>query len=186
MKNFTIPAVLVFLLSFQINAQNKNASNSQDGTLPALTCTAPINPSWTNITSKTRSIQPMVRIAYLIPSNRSPQEKGVEALQRIVETLSEFLRDEMTYNGLSPKTFRYETEADGKTPLIHLVNIPETDVQIESDPWTNKINAAMNAGLGVWQSGQVWLLVSESHLQQPDGSIEVLSVVASVRQMTLG
>ena len=105
-----------------------------------------MDPSWKSISAKSASIEPMVRVAYLITSNRSAQDKGVEALQKIVTTLSLFLRDEMAYNGLSPKTFRYETQADGKTPLVHVVNIPETDVQIEGEndigAWYNKINAA--------------------------------------------
>ena len=181
---FNILLALLLLGCFgvlSVNAQHQNVSNLQDQTLPPLACNAPINPSWLQaakgriITAKDLE-EPTVRVAYLIPSNRSPQDRGVEALQKIVTSLNIFLRDEMAYNGLAPKTFRYETEADGKTPLIHLVNIPETDVQIEGetdmDAWTNRINAARNAGLGVWQRGQVWLLVSESHLQQSDGSIK--------------
>ena len=176
-SNTLFAFILLACLGIQsVKSQDNKALSLQEKNLPPFTCKAPIDASWRSIAAKNESIQPIVRVAYLIPSNRSPQERGVEALQKIITTGSNFLRDEMMHNGLAPKTFRYETEADDKTPLIHVVNIPETDVQIEGenqfDAWDNKINAAINAGLGVWQRGQVWLLVSESHLQQPDGSIK--------------
>ncbi|NAS14031.1 malectin domain-containing carbohydrate-binding protein [Poritiphilus flavus] len=180
MKNFTFSAILIFLFSFQIYAQHNNASNLQEKTLPPLTCDAPIDPAWLLAAEKriltTKVLEEStVRVAYLIPSNRTPQAKGVEALQLIIRTGRDFFKKQMAHNGLPPKTFRYETKADGETPLIHVVHIPETDAQIEGnsdiDAWNNKISAAINAGLGVWQRGEIWILVSETHMQQPNSSI---------------
>jgi len=37
--------------------------------------------------------------------------------------------------------------------------------------WNQSINAAAAAGVTVWAPGDVWLLVPESHLQLPDGTI---------------
>ncbi len=155
-------------------------AKAQQEVLPTLECAAPIDPSWLKHIKKEALVskaldEPTVRVAYLIPSNRTAQAKGVEALQLVVTAGRDFFKKEMAYNGLSAKTFRYETEADGETPLIHVVNIPETDAEIEgqngSDAWRNKINAARNAGLSIWQRGEIWILVSESHVQLADGSI---------------
>lgn len=156
---------------------------------PALECSAPIDPSWLDrinrghINQEAHRIseeppwasslpEPTVRVAYLIPSNRTPQPEGVAALQLIIRTARDFFKEHMVYNGLSQKTIRYETEGDGETPRIHVIGIPETDEIIRQDMWNNSINAAMNAFVGVWQRGEVWLLVTETHQQQPDGSIE--------------
>lgn len=159
---------------------NVSVSSIQQDSIIPLECEAPIDPSWLKrakeqvVTRKTLE-EPTVRVAYLIPSNRSPQEKGVEALQFIIRTGRDFFKDHMEYNGLDPKTFHYETEADGETPLIHVVNIAETDEQIRDEDqgkaWSNTINAAQKAGLSFWQRGEIWLLVAETHLQRPDGSL---------------
>ncbi len=159
---------------------NLRGSFIQQNSLIPLECDVPIDSSWLKrakngvVTGKVLQ-EPTVRVAYLIPSNRSPQAKGVEALQFIIRTGRDFFKDEMTYNGHTSKTFRYETEADGETPLIHVINIPETDAEIEEgnqgNHFFNKVDAARRAGLSVWNNGEIWILISESHRQQPNGSI---------------
>ncbi|MBT8185344.1 MAG: hypothetical protein KJN76_10925, partial [Eudoraea sp.] len=166
--------------SIALSGQTEVQEISLQETLPPLVCEAPIDPNWLeqaaerSISAKTFD-KPIVRVAYLIPSNRTPQPRGVEALQLVVRKGLDFFKQEMTYNGHLPKTFRYETEADGETPLIQVVHIPETDAEIEgSSPiahWSNMINSARNLGLTIWNRGEIWILVSESHRQQQDGSI---------------
>jgi hypothetical protein len=115
---------------------------------------------------------PIVRVAYLIPSNRLPQEHGVETLQNAVRWWHVWFHRQMSHYGFGAKSFRYETEPDGLTPLIHVVDVPATDAEMRTDPWGAVINAASNGGVPVWATGQVWLLVPEMHVQHPDGSIE--------------
>lgn len=115
--------------------------------------------------------RPMVRVAYVIPSNRSPQPDGVANLQHVVKTGQQFFKDQMEQNGFGPKTFTYETEADGVTPLIHVVHVTETDDYLRDDLWGRTSQAAMNAGVTLWAQGEVWILVPEAHLMQPDGTV---------------
>jgi len=97
----------------------------------------------------------------------------------IIRTACDFFKDHMAHNKLSPKTIRYETEADGVTPLIHVINIPETDADIRQNLVGNTISAAVDAGLPIGQRGEVWILVAEAHLQLPDASIIGWTAVGS-------
>ena len=114
---------------------------------------------------------PTVRFAYLIPSNRTPQVDAVARLQQIVRIWHEWYREQMVRNGVGSLSFRYETEADGVTPLIHVVDLAETDAYLREDMWSRVNQAAAAAGVPVWTPGQVWLLIPETHEQLPDGSI---------------
>lgn len=112
-----------------------------------------------------------VRIAYIIPSNRTAQADAVAKLQYAVSHWRAFYADQMERNGFGPKTFSIETEPDGVTPTVHIVNAPNTDAYYNVDPWTRVSTAAQNAGLPVWASGNVWLEVFEGHTMNADGSI---------------
>ena len=114
----------------------------------------------------------MLRVAYVIPSNRSPQTSGVVNLQDFLPRMREWFREQMDRNGFGSKTLRYETEADGVTPRIHVVNVDVTDEFLREDVWQNTIDAATEAGVSVWSSGEVWLLIPECHRQSSDGSID--------------
>ena len=70
-----------------------------------------------------------VRIAYVVPSNRTPQADYKENLQFAIEMAQKWYRDNMEQNGFSPKTFIFETEENSPRPKIHLVNVPETLLQ---------------------------------------------------------
>lgn len=176
-------------------AQLNSRSVVHGDTLPSLMCTAAIDPSWLNPINQGHLNQeafrineeppwastlpePTLRVAYLIPSNRTPQPEGVKALQMVIRTARDFFKDHLVYSEQGTissvpvqKTVRYEMEGDGETPQIWVLDIPETDEEIRQDMWNNSINAAINAGVGVWRRGEIWLLVTETHLQQPDGSI---------------
>ncbi|HEX2971406.1 MAG TPA: PA14 domain-containing protein, partial [Tepidisphaeraceae bacterium] len=118
------------------------------------------------------SALPVVRVAYLVPSNRTPQAHAVDSLRNTIRLYQDWYRDQMRRNGFGPKTFRYETEADGVTPRIHVVNLSETDDYLRGDMWGRVNSAASNAGVPIWTEGQVWLLVPETHIQKSDSSIE--------------
>ncbi len=96
---------------------------------------------------------PMLRVAYVIPSNRTPQPDGVANLQYAVKTGQQFFKQQMEQNGFGPKTFVFETEADGVTPLIHVVPVSETDEYLRGDLWGRTQQAASNAGISLWAAG---------------------------------
>lgn len=115
-----------------------------------------------------------VRIGYVVPSNRTPQPHYKENLQFAVEMAQMWYRNNMLQNGFGPKTFIYETEEESPRPKIHLVNVPETDDYL----WGGNGNvlfertkiAAKNVGLTVDFEGELWILIPETHVQNPDGS----------------
>ena len=114
---------------------------------------------------------PLVRIGYVVPQNRTPQSAAVSNLQQLMLSVQDWYGDQMSRYGFGNKTFELEMEPDGVTPKVHLVSTPITDATIRTDIWPRTIDAATGAGLPVWSSGQVWLLIPEAHLQHPNGSI---------------
>ena len=113
---------------------------------------------------------PMVRVAYVIPSNRSAQPNGVANLQHAMKIGQQFFKEQMEQNGFGPKTFIFETEGDGVTPLIHVVHVTETDEYLRGDLWNRAQTAASNAGISLWASGEVWVVIPETYLMFADGS----------------
>ncbi len=114
---------------------------------------------------------PMVRIGYVVPQNRTPQSAAVGNLQVLMLSVQDWYRDQMSRYGFGDKTFQIEMEPDGITPKVHVVSTPVTDGTMRTDIWPRTIEAATGAGLPIWSSGQVWLLIPEAHLQNPNGSI---------------
>ncbi len=112
----------------------------------------------------------LVRLGYLVPTNRTPQPNAVKNLQGFISGAQAWYSDQMQRNGFGPKTFRYETESDGVTPKIHAVQIEQTDAFLRGRLFDRTISSAQGAGLPVWSSNQVWLLLPETHVQAPDGS----------------
>jgi hypothetical protein len=113
----------------------------------------------------------VVRVAYVVPTNRTPQPGALANLRNAMLQYQGWYRDQMERNGFGPKTFRLELEPDGQTPRIHVVKVKETDAYLRGDMWGRTINAASSAGVPVWASRQVWFLVSEAHIQNADGTI---------------
>ncbi len=121
--------------------------------------------------TETTAGRPYVRVGYVIPSNRSEQPRGVETIQYLVVTYQNWLRDQMRRHGQGPKTFVYETELDGVTPRVHVIHVADMDSYIREDTWGRTLNAVSNAGVSLWQRGEVWLFLVETHVQQPDGDV---------------
>ena len=113
----------------------------------------------------------VVRVAYLVPNNRTAQADAVYKLQSTILAYQWWYRDQMERNGFGPKTFRFETEADGVTPRIHVRNLNVSDAHLREDLWGRTIDAASAAGVPVWTSRQVWWLIPEAHLLNANGSI---------------
>ncbi len=112
-----------------------------------------------------------VRLGYVIPSNRTAQPDAVANLQMYLPTLRQWYGEQMDRYGFGFKTFRYETLPDGVTPRVRVVNTTQTDANIRTDVWGRTIDAASTGGLSVWSTGQVWMLFSEAHQQQANGSV---------------
>ncbi|MFQ5414068.1 MAG: hypothetical protein ACE5E6_06375, partial [Phycisphaerae bacterium] len=114
---------------------------------------------------------PSVRVAYLIPSNRTPQPGAATNLANLVRLWHAVVCEQMDRNGFGHKSFRYETEGDGVTPVIHVVQLAETDAYLRGDIWARVNQAAGDAGVPVWTPGEVWVLFPEIHVETPDGAI---------------
>ena len=113
-----------------------------------------------------------LRIAYMIPANRVAQSNAVACLQSALMLYRDWFRDQMEQNGFGQKTFTVETEANGITPRIHVVAVAETDSNLRNDIWGNRIiDAARAAGVTLGTSGELWWLIPEIHLENPDGTI---------------
>src|SRR5205085_861264 len=69
----------------------------------------------------------IVRVAYLVPSNRVAQANGIVNLQHAVLYYQSWFLDQMQRNGFGSKTFAAETEADGVTPKVDVLPIPQSD-----------------------------------------------------------
>jgi hypothetical protein len=113
-----------------------------------------------------------VNIGYVVPSNRVAQPQAVDNLRGLMQSVQSWYRDQMDRYGFGAKTFRLATEADGVTPRVRTVTTGVTDAQIQTDTWSQTISAAQGGGLSVWSSGQVWLLLPESHTQLSDGDVQ--------------
>lgn len=113
----------------------------------------------------------VVRVAYVVPSNRTPQSNAVARLQLALRRYQDWYRDQMDRNGFGPKSFRYETEADGTTPKVYVADVSATDEYLRGDIWGRTISAASGAGVPIWTSRQVWWLISEAHAESSNGSI---------------
>jgi hypothetical protein len=114
---------------------------------------------------------PIVRVAYVVPDNRGPQPGAEAAVQEFVPRMQAWYAEQMDRFGFGPKTFDYETEADGITPRVHTVHVGVTDEYLRQDIWGHTLSAAATAGISIWSRGEIWLVFPESHLQLPDGSV---------------
>ena len=66
---------------------------------------------------------PMVRVAYLVPSNRTPQDGAVENLRDGLRWMQRWYADQMDRHGFGPKTIHFETEPDGVTPKVYTLRV---------------------------------------------------------------
>ena len=112
-----------------------------------------------------------VHLGYVVPADRTAQPNAVSNMQAMMVSTQSWYRDQMNRWGFGPKTFRFETEVDGVTPAVHVVSTPTTAATIRGNIWGATIDAASDAGLSTWQTGQVWFLVPEAHEQLSDASV---------------
>src|SRR5438270_3068161 len=82
-----------------------------------------------------------------------------------------FFEEQMVRYGFGPRTFDYEAQADGVTPQVWVIHVPDTDVQLRTDLFNNTFAAAAGAGVPVGTRGQNWLLIPETHVESSGGAI---------------
>jgi hypothetical protein len=110
----------------------------------------------------------VVRIAYLIPSNRQPQD--LERIRYAILTVQRWYADQMDRHGFGSKTFTLETETNGKTPKIHVIYTNQV-AQMVTGVFQAAEALQQEGGLPIWADGQVWLEILEGHEQDANGII---------------
>lgn len=169
-------AALLVLLTLQ--AQSTEFLNPNPPGLPFESDTPPAQRPRTQVRTPLKTTSeaaaatlPVVRLGYIIPADRSAQANGVANFRSAIVDCRNWFRDQMDQYGFGPKTFRFETEADGTTPRVHVVSVPVTSEHLRGDIWGRTISAAESAGLSIWAEGEVWVLIPEAHVMAADGDI---------------
>jgi hypothetical protein len=103
----------------------------------------------------------VVRIAYLIPSNRQPQD--LERIRYGVKFIQSWYADQMDRHGFGPKTFVLEMEEDGVTPKVYVVFGNDTDAQTPTDSFEVS-TYLQELGLPIFADEQNWLEIVECHI----------------------
>ncbi|WP_276372159.1 T9SS type A sorting domain-containing protein [Chryseolinea sp. H1M3-3] len=134
-------------------------------------CLRSPQPTSIRLGQRAASSSAQIRLAYVIPSNRTAQPDGVADFQNAIKIGQQWFKEQMEQLGFGPKTFAVETEADGVTPLVHVVHVAETDDYLRGDIWGRTQTAAINAGLSLWATGEVWVVIPEAHLMLSDGTV---------------
>lgn len=118
----------------------------------------------------------IVRTAIVVPSDRSLPEGARSAHAAMIEDIRDFFADEMERHGYGRVTFRHEAESDSGRPMLHVVRSSRTSVELASGSTLEHHNRlvadAIAAGCSIDRPGEVWLLLSESWWQRPDGSLD--------------
>ncbi|MFZ1746279.1 MAG: PKD domain-containing protein [Nitrospirales bacterium] len=116
----------------------------------------------------------VVRIIYLIPSNRTPQADAEKILQKYGLRVQGWFREHMERLGFGPKSFEFETEADGIVPKVNMAHVAEPDTYFHDfdygAQWGKILGGIASAGFPSFQPGEVFLVIAETHIQQAGGS----------------
>lgn len=166
-----------FLFFFLSNTLVYTSFSQQKPVLLSKDDTCHLRPPQIVSTLEATAVSPaVVRLAYVIPSNRTPQENGIANFQNVIKQGQHWFKTQMEQNGMEPKTFTIELEADGVTPRVHVVHITETDEELRGsgdglDIWNRTIIATSNAGISLWANGEIWVLIPEIHIMHPDGTV---------------
>jgi hypothetical protein len=114
-----------------------------------------------------------VKAVYMVPSNRSIQPGAERMLQSYIVRMQAWFREEMARLGYGPKSFIYETESSILIPRINLVRVEQPDTAFQGpyqERWNKILAAVAAAGFTLWNPRELVLIVSETQIQNPDGS----------------
>lgn len=118
-----------------------------------------------------------LRVVYLIPSNRTPPQPDDEKiLKDYVLMIQGWYKEQMERMGFGPKTFQFETDADGDLPRVNVVYSGDPDTAFQDENygarWSKILKGLAASGFPVWQAGDLLLIVAEIHQQLPDGTFD--------------
>ncbi len=122
---------------------------------------------------------PAVRVAYIVPTDRAPQEGYEQRITALLHHVREFYAVQMERHGLGRHALRLAEGPNGAVD-IRLIRPSMTAEELSeggharyrSGPyWDRALACARAAGIEPWTDGEVWLLIAEAHTQDEDGSI---------------
>jgi len=96
----------------------------------------------------------VVRIAYIIPTNRTAQGTRSPACATPSSNIKTGIAIRWSETGLDRKHFDTKPSLTGVTPKVYTVNVTETDAYLRGDLWSRTIAAATAAGVPVWTSNK--------------------------------
>lgn len=125
-----------------------------------------------------------LRMGYIIPADRTPQPESEADMQAYLVRIQDWYREHMTRQDFGPKTFRFETEADGVSPKVNFCydsTVTAAYLRADDVPESQKIGTQIERlresmancgypGIG-WQENEAWILLAESHIEFPDGTV---------------
>lgn len=76
----------------------------------------------------------VVRIIYTLMQNKKPAPNITEKLDKTIREVQDFYADEMERHGFGRKTFKFETDENGKAK-IYLVKYNQPDIDLSNDIW---------------------------------------------------
>ncbi|QDV52919.1 hypothetical protein [Gimesia fumaroli] len=107
-----------------------------------------------------------VRIAYLIPADRSPNAAAAHRAAELLLWYQRWFADQMAHNGHGEMTFSYETETDSSWPRVHNIRLPRPSAYYRTNQpgqgdkvYSRVVTDSKDVGIPVEESGQVWLLM---------------------------
>ncbi len=68
----------------------------------------------------------IVKVVYFISNDREPQKNIDTQIRKLIEDVQKFYTDQMENYGYGRKTFRLETDANGKTVVHHVIGKKDT------------------------------------------------------------
>lgn len=76
----------------------------------------------------------VVRIIYTLMENKKPAPNITEKLDKTIREVQDYYADEMERHGFGRKTFKFETDENGKAK-IYLVKYNQPDIDLSNDIW---------------------------------------------------
>ncbi|MDE0088675.1 MAG: hypothetical protein OXU23_23340 [Candidatus Poribacteria bacterium] len=76
----------------------------------------------------------VVRVIYTLMKDKEPSPNITEKLDKTIRDVQDFYADEMERHGFGRKTFKFETDKNGKAK-IYLVKYNQPDIDLSNDIW---------------------------------------------------
>lgn len=93
-----------------------------------------------------------VGVIYFLPSDRAAHPDVNDKLDTLLKTVQKFFEDEMNRNGFGRKTFKLQTDANGKT-LVHHINGQFNAEYYNAQPGAfNKVFAEISEQIDIWEN----------------------------------